>query len=97
MHALEVAALEQAADGLDGDAQLSSDVAHRQEVADLCLSVAAVSGQCLGIIFAARGRRPGRCEIVYPRWQVITVGRACRVARKITASAGTDGRATMGR
>ena len=97
MHALEVAALEQAADGLDGDAQLSSDVAHRQEVADLCLSVAAVSRERLGIIIAAGRRRPGRCEVVYPCWQVIEMGRAYRVARKITASAGTDGRATMGR
>ena len=97
MNALEVAALEQAADGLDGDAQLSRDVAHRQEVADLRLGGGAVRRQCPGIIFAARRRRLERCEIMYPRWQVITAGRACRVARKITASAGTDGRATMGR
>ncbi len=97
MNALEVAALEQAADGLGGNAQLSRDVAHRQEVADLCLSAAAARGERLGIIFAAGCRRPRRCEVVYPRWQVTTVGRACRVARKITASAGTDGRATMGR
>lgn len=97
MHALEVAALEQAADGLDGNAQLSSDVAHRQEGADLCLSAAAARGERLGIIFAAWRRRLERCEIMYPRWQVITVGRASRVVRKITASGGTDGRATAGR
>ena len=97
MNALEVAALEQAADGLDGNAQLSRDVAHRQEGAYLCCSAAAVRRQCPGIIFAAGRRRPGRCEIVYPRWQVFTVGRACRVARKITASGGTTGRATAGR
>ncbi len=97
MHALEVAALEHAADGLDGDAQLSSDVAHRQKVADLCRGAATVRGERLGIIFAAGRRRPGRCEVVYPCWQVTTVGRTCRVVRKITASAGTDGRATMGR
>lgn len=97
MNALEVAALEQAADGLDGNAQLSRDVAHRQKVADLCLSAAAVRRERLGIIFAAGCRRPGRCEVVYPCWQVIEAGRACRVARKITASGGTTGRATAGR
>ena len=97
MKALEVAALEQAADGLDGDAQFSRDVAHGQEGADLCRAAAAVRREGLGNIFAAGRRRPGRCEVVYPCWQVIEMGRAYRVARKITASAGTDGRATMGR
>ena len=97
MNALEVAALEQAADGLDGDAQLSSDVAHRQEGADLRLGGGAVRRQRPGIIFAAGCRRPRRCEVVYPCWQVITGGRTCRVACKIAASAGTDGRATAGR
>ena len=97
MNALEVAALEQAADGLGGDAQLSRDVAHRQEGADLCPSAAAARGERLGIIFATGCRRPRRYEIVYPLWQVIEAGRACRVARKITASGGTTGRATAGR
>ncbi len=97
MKALEVAALEQAADGLYGDAQFSRDVAHGQEGADLCRAAAAVRRQGLGIIFAAGRRRPGRCEVMYPCWQVTTVGRTCRVVRKITASGGTDGRATAGR
>ena len=97
MNALEVAALEQAADGLDGNAQLSRDVAHRQEGADLRLGGGAVRRQRPGIIFAAGCRRPRRYEIVYPLWQVIEAGRAYRVARMITASASTDGRATAGR
>ncbi len=97
MNALEVAALEQAADGLDGDAQLSRDVARRQEGADLRLGGGAVRRQRPGIIFVAGCRRPRRYEIVYPLWQVIEAGRAYRVARMITASAGTDGRATAGR